>query len=96
VIQIHGKAMQVLQGRSEPPRHSKQPSQPSSHPPSLTPPRDMSRLVMAYNRLVRAHKQQEQDWEGGNFMEASPWQESNLQGQHDTCAAALWRQQELS
>jgi len=35
VIQIHGKAMQVLQGRSEPPRHSKQPSQPSSHPPHL-------------------------------------------------------------
>jgi len=38
VIQIHGKAMRVLQGRSEPPRHSKQPSQPSSHPP-LTYPR---------------------------------------------------------
>jgi len=43
VIQIHGKAMQVLQGRSEPPRHSKQPIQPSSHPPSPTPARDMSR-----------------------------------------------------
>jgi len=38
VKEIHGKAMQVLQGRSEPPRHSKQPSQASSHPP-LTYPR---------------------------------------------------------
>jgi len=37
VVQIHGKAMQVLQGRSEPPRHSKQPSQPASHPPHLPP-----------------------------------------------------------
>jgi len=37
VIEIHGKASQVLQGRSEPPRHSKQPSQPSSHPPHLPP-----------------------------------------------------------
>jgi len=34
VIEIHGKAMQ---GRSEPPRHGKQPSQPSSHPPHLPP-----------------------------------------------------------
>jgi len=37
VIEIHGKAMRVLQGRSEPPRHSKQPSQPSTYP--LTYPR---------------------------------------------------------
>jgi len=39
VIQIHGKAKQVLQSHSEPPRHSKQPSQPAFHPPPHLPPR---------------------------------------------------------
>jgi len=48
VIEIHGKALQVLQGRSEPPRHSKEPSQPSSHPPSPTTVRDMSRSHKAH------------------------------------------------
>jgi len=51
VIQVHGKAMQVLQGRPEPPRHSKQPSQPSSHPPSPTPARDMSSRVLVMSVL---------------------------------------------
>jgi len=43
VVELHSKALQVVQGHSDPPRHSSQPSQPASQRPSLTPVRDRSR-----------------------------------------------------
>jgi len=50
------RQLQVLQGRSEPPRHSKQPSQPSSHPPSPTPARDMSCCWVTQPQQVASFK----------------------------------------